>query len=313
MQPVTDTYSPRQSRLLRLALSGNALFATFCALLMLAAPNKVGSWLGLEAVWIYQAIAAGLLIFAADLVHQATRKRMASWRGLYASMADFAWVGATALLLLLAPGWLSPGGAALLAGVAAVVLLFGVLQVLGVNRLHRLPDSAGHYRHCLVVESAVPAAEMWQVIAQLGAISRHMPMLRRSIIRGDQTPAEGCVRECEDHSGKKWAEECTSFDPAARSFEVRFLCDEPGFPFPATAMRGGWNVNSTGDSSCEVMVWWELAPKPRWMAPLMLPLMAFKMDLDFPKVIASMAAEATGEPANEAVPPPSARLMPRFC
>jgi len=314
MNDATTLHSGHPVRLLRIALLGNALFSICSGLVMLVAPNLVGEWLGIQADWIYRALGFGLLLFGADLTHQATRRRMASWRGLLSSVADFAWVGGTILLVAFAADWFSSGGLVLLLAVAGVVLFFGVLQLVGVVRLHRLPGSGGLYRHCVLVESGVAAPEMWKIVARLGEISRFMPMLKSSSLRGDLSPGKGCVRQCEDQSGKQWAEECTSFDPAARSFEVRFLCDEPGFPFPATAMRGGWEVIPTGADSCETMVWWELAPNPRWLAPVLMPVLAFQADRDFPKVISNMAAEAAGADLTK----PNAlrtpvRLVPRFC
>jgi hypothetical protein len=304
--PSADT-NPRY-RVLRTALLGNAGFSTISGILMLFFPALVGDWLGVQAQLIFQLIGGGLLFFAADLIHQSTRPRMASWRGLYSSIADFGWVVGTVILLVAFPGVLSSQGVMIASAVALIVLAFGVWQLVGVDRLHRSMGS-GLYRHCVLVGVNASADNMWQSIAQLGEISRYMPTLKASKIRDEESPGRGCVRECEDQSGKRWAERCSVFDPDTRRFDVEFLCDEPGFPFPASEMLGGWQVMPDGASSCVVMVWWELQPKPRWLAPVLLPLLGFQADRDFPRVIHIMATEAGEQPVSQT----RSRLVPRFC
>jgi hypothetical protein len=64
------------------------------------------------------------------------------------------------------------------------------------------------------------------------------------------------------------------------------------------------------------MVWWELTPKNILLAPVILPLLAFQADRDFPKIIQRMATTALGN--NGAVQAQAnagvlARLLPRSC
>jgi hypothetical protein len=299
------------TRPLRAALIANAVFSLASAALLILFPALVGNWLGVHYPPLLIAIGAGLVVFAADLLHQASRPRMASWRALYASAADFAWVAGSLLLVIVLPGLLSSGGVALVLAIAVVVLVFGCWQLAAAGRLHRLPDGR-HYRHCLMVRADAPADAMWRVIGDLGNIARHMPSLRRSVLRGEVASGPGAVRECEDLRGRRWGEECTTYREGQR-FDVRFLCDEPGFPFPASTMNGGWAVQPDGNGSI-ITVWWELAPKPRLLAPLLLPLLAWQVDRDFPKVIAAMANAANGRETAALRPPGvAAQLLPQVC
>ena len=125
---------------LRLALAANALFSVSCAALMLFRPILVGGWLGIQAPLVIQAVGAGLVFFAADLLHQATRRRIATWRALYASAADFLWVIGTFVLLGLFPSVLSHSGSGLVIAVAAAVLFFGTWQVWAIGNAHKLPN-----------------------------------------------------------------------------------------------------------------------------------------------------------------------------
>lgn len=302
---LTDT------RPLRFALAANAAFSLTCAVVLLLRPSPAGDWLGIQAPFIFQAVGAGLAVFAADLLHQATRRRMATWRALYASMADFAWVAGTAVLLALFPGVLSPAGTVLAVGVALAVLVFGGWQLSGIARAHRLPDGEG-YRHCVLVAADAPADIMWDVIGRLGDICHYMPSLKRSEIRDGAAPGVGAVRECEDRTGKRWAEECTRFTPG-RGFEVRFLAEEPGFPFPVERMHGGWEVYPDASGS-QLMVWWEFTLKHRLLAPVILALLAYQADRDFPKVVRRMAEAASGRGVEaERKTRAAARLLPELC
>lgn len=294
------------TRSLRFALFGNALFSGPCGLIMLLNPILVGDLLGIQAPLIYRLIGTGLMVFAADLLHQASRPRMVTWRALYASIGDFLWVLGTWLGLLLFPGALAGSGLLTVHGVAAAVLLFGVLQLRGILRVHHAMRP-GLYRHCLMVNVDVPASAMWRVISRIGDIQRYMPSLKRSEIVDGKQPGVGAVRHCVDQAGSAWFEECIAFTPG-RDFTVRFLADKPDFPFPVSEMIGGWQVMPAARGST-VMVWWELAPKPRWLAPILLPLLALQADRDFTRVIDAMARDQPDD-GRSASP---VRLAARWC
>lgn len=301
------------ARPLRLALAANALFSLSCAALMLFRPSMVGGWLGAQAPLVLQAVGAGLVFFAADLLHQATRRRIVTWRALYASTADFLWVIVTVTPLGLFPNALSDSGNSIVIAVAAAVLLFGLWQFWAIGNVHKLPDT-GEYRHCIMVETNAPANAMWRVISRLEDIRNYMPSLKSSVVLDGHTPSVGAVRQCENRAGKRWSEQCIEFN-AGRGFTMRFLSEAPDFPFPAKTMRGGWEVMPT-NGGCRVMVWWELLPKQRLLAPVILPLLAFQADRDFPRVIQRIAADALGhtpEAADQQNPGPMARLLPNFC
>jgi hypothetical protein len=87
---------------------------------------------------------------------------------------------------------------------------------------------------------------------------------------------------------------------------MRFAAEAPDFPFPASTMLGGWKVMSVGTGS-EVMIWWELAPKPRFLAPILLPILAFSADRDFVRVIRRMANDSLEQKQH------GARLAMHFC
>lgn len=298
---------------LRLALASNATFSLCCALLMLFRPELVGQWLEIDAPLTLQAIGVGLVLFAADLLHQITRQRIATWRALLTSVLDFSWVAGSFVLIALFPSLLSHTGKLIVAGVADVVFGCCLWQLWAIARVHRTGKD-GMYRHCVIVETNAPAEKMWQIVSNYGDIKNYMPSLKYSGVLDGKILGVGAIRSCEDRSGKQWSEQCIALNPG-HSFAVRFLIEAANFSFPAKTMTGGWEVTATGTGS-RVTVWWELTPKPALLAPVILAVLGYQFDRDFPKVVKAMALSALGHTpevqtsVNSAV---TARLIPSFC
>ena len=303
------------SRPLRTALLSNALFSAGCGMVLILNPAWVGLLLGFEADLIFMLVGAGLVLFAIDLVHQATRPRMQTWRALYASAADFLWVLGSIAGVLIFHEALSATGMLTVMVIASIVLVFGISQLWGIDRVHRNPET-GLYRHCILVNTAAPADSIWKVIRDLGAISHYTPTLRESMLLGSKAPGVGAIRRCVDQDGRAWSEECIEFSDIERSYLVRFRADVPSFPFPASYMLGGWTVMPNHEDAT-VMIWWELEPKPKLLAPLMLPVLAFQVDRDFPALIGRMAEDASGlglkDNAAVTTQHGMTRLLPRWC
>lgn len=298
---------------LRLALASNATFSLCCALLMLFRPELVGQWLGIDAPLVLQAIGIGLVVFATDLIHQITRQRIATWRALLTSVLDFSWVAGSFALVVFFPLLFTHTGKLIVIGVAAEVLAFGLWQLWAIGRVHGSGKN-GVYRHCVIVESNAPAEKMWQVVSNYGDIKKYMPSLKHSSILDGKSLGVGAIRSCEDHAGKQWAEQCIALNPG-HSFAVRFLIEAANFSFPARTMIGGWEVTETTTGS-RVMVWWELTPKPALLAPVILSVLGYQFDRDFPKVVKAMALSALGhapEAQTSANSTVVVRLIPSFC
>lgn len=300
---------------LRTALLGNALFSSTSGAVMLCAPERVSAWIGISSgTWPVAAIGLGLVVFAADLVHQATRRRVATWRALYAIAGDGLWVLASVAGLLLLGHHLSSLGLGLVAGVALIVSGFALGQARGLLLAHRVTDDKRvRLRHCLVVGADAPAEQLWAHVADLGGISRFVPSLQNSALRGGAYAGVDAVRVCTDTGGHTWAERCVEFDSGARRITLDFLCDEEGFPFPVRAMQGGWIVSDAGDGRSEVTVWWELIPRSRWMGVILLPMLAWQMDRMIPAAVGRMTEGASSAAHLPRKSKRLARLLPSAC
>ncbi|WOO41799.1 SRPBCC family protein [Rubellicoccus peritrichatus] len=298
---------------LRLALSGNALFSTVSAIFLIFQPTLVGDWLGFHSPVAFTIIGVALAVFAGELFYQTTGKRIIAWRVLIASCSDYVWVLASIPLLILNPVDFSSTGVLLISAVAIVVCVFGSCQLWGIEHAHKTSHKNG-YRLCAAIEVNAPSASMWQVISQLGDIHKYSSGLKDSVVINNDAPGVGAVRVCSDCKGNQWAEECTDFR-VGHGYSVRFKADDPKFPFPVSDMIGGWELSSKGEGS-EIQIWFELKPKPLWLAPVILSLLAFQLDSSFPKVVQNMANDVCGEGGNLNAGNETgivARLLPSAC
>lgn len=299
---------------LRAALLGNAVFSLASGLVLSLAGSWANQLLGTNSPIILPLLGIGLMIFAVDLILQASRPRLRTWRALLTTGLDGLWVAGSLILLIFFPDSFSASGLTLIALVAGVVLLFGALQFRGILIAHS-GRSLGMYRHCVPVAVEASADEMWKKIGDLGAISRYFPHLKSSVLRGQAEPGVGAIRICENASGKQWAEECVSYREG-KEFQVRFLTRDPElppFPLPVSEMTGGWEILSNNEETCTIFVFWELRPQPNWLAGLLLPILAFQFDRFFPKGIHRMAVEAKGMSLDTEAPKSWAKLLPLPC
>lgn len=292
------------SRLLRIALAGNALFSLTCAAIMLSSPRAVGQWMGLEYPWVYQVVGGGLIVFGMDLLHQASRHSISSLRALISSLADFGWVLGTAFILVFYGGYFSAVGHLTLMGIAAGVCSFGILQAIGIVRLYKVASRPGVLHYCIRVTTDAPLDALWRIIANLADIKRYAANLADSRMVNSNEFAvgeKGAVRECRDLKGKQWQEELVHIVPN-ECLTLRFVAEAEDFPFPATAMTGGWAV-LPAQQGTQVEVYWDLVPKSALIAFLLMPILEFQIKNSFPAMLGRMTADAKllakGEPLSE--------------
>jgi hypothetical protein len=290
---------------LRGPLLANAAFSGATGFILALGHARLGAWLGPNVPWVYLVLGMGLLGFAAGLVGLARSPRPVWVAGVL--VADVGWVlGTTVVVVASWSAWEATGLAAVLITNAVVAVLV-VLQARALLRVFQVPGEADRYEVCVRVGTPVDAERLWAAVADLGGIADHMADLVSSRIEGDASPGEGAVRTCQNRRGQRWSERCIRWDDGA-AFDVQFLTDEPGFPFPFSDMVGGWRVAPTPSGS-DVEVWWRVVPRHRWLAPLLLPVMAQGAARTFAGVVASMVARAEGRPAQA----PPARLQATFC
>lgn len=298
---------------LRIVLFANALFSGLSGMTLVLMPEQISQFLDISGQSLLLAtMGLGLILFAIDLSHQISQSRMATWRALYASIGDFTWVLGSLMLLILKHQNFSQSALLLISGIAILVGVLGSFQIWGIRLYHQLANTQ-RYRHCLSVEVPVPAAAMWEIIGDLGQIQQYMPSLKHSELLNNSQPGVEAIRHCINNKNQAWSEVCIAFEPG-KSFDMRFLSEEPGFPFPAKEMLGGWEVFNQSPTSSQVRIWWELVPKSDWLAPLLMPVLAFQADRDFVRIVQVMAEQALNKDTKQVLQKPvKAHLLPTLC
>jgi len=119
--------------LLRKALLGNALFSALSGLTLLFAQKSVLRIFGLFNRVSLVVLGVGLIIFAATLVVNARRQRVKTSDAWVAVLMDVAWVLASYVLIFVLP--FSMEGKWVIGVVAELVLLFAILQFMGIRRI----------------------------------------------------------------------------------------------------------------------------------------------------------------------------------
>ena len=120
---------------LRKALLGNALFSTLSGLTILFAQGWVLRIVGLPSSVNLLIFGVGLIVFAVTLVINARKQQVKKSDAWVAVLMDLAWVVGSYVLIFLVP--FSPKGKWVVGIVAEVVLLFAMLQFVGIRRIQK--------------------------------------------------------------------------------------------------------------------------------------------------------------------------------
>jgi hypothetical protein len=131
---MNEQTSDRQN-LLRRALRGNALFSILSGVVILVTNRTLAEFLGLPGDADLTAVGIGLLAYAGWLLWNARRKTIRVVEAWIAVILDILWVIGSYALVFAAT--LSSGGKWIVGMVAEMVLLFGVVQWLGLRRIGR--------------------------------------------------------------------------------------------------------------------------------------------------------------------------------
>ena len=129
--------TPDYSRLLRLALGGNAAFSTLSAVIFLAASQPIATFLGFLPGKQVFVLGIQLGVFAAWLAWLSTRPAIPRWQVWLIIALDALWVAGSFQLLLAPPAELTVGGRWAIALVADVVGLLAIFQFVGLRQLAR--------------------------------------------------------------------------------------------------------------------------------------------------------------------------------
>ena len=124
---------PDRTSFLRRSLQLDGIASGLCGVLPLAAASPIAPVIGLADPRVARVVGALFVVYAAALLRNAARATVSRAGALAAVVLNAGWVIGSALLVLVGP--LTLIGNLAVAAVAAAVLLFAVLEVVGLNRM----------------------------------------------------------------------------------------------------------------------------------------------------------------------------------
>lgn len=127
------------NKLLRRSLKSNAVFCGISGLTMTTAATPLGAFLGVDNVPLV-VVGIALALYAPLLFWRAAQHPISITEAWIAIAGDLGWVAGSAALI--AMGVFTRNGAWLVAGVADIVLLFAVLQYLGLRKMRAAQQAA---------------------------------------------------------------------------------------------------------------------------------------------------------------------------
>lgn len=128
--------STTNSSLLRNALYGNSAFSFLSGLASVLFSRAIANFLGLSASWIILVLGVGLIIYGWQIYAAATANPLKTNVATFAVYADLAWVLGSALLIFANLVDFTTAGKWGIAVVADIVLVFAILQFVGLRRLN---------------------------------------------------------------------------------------------------------------------------------------------------------------------------------
>ncbi len=128
-----STISYIDTRFLRRALQANGVFSGISGLLMMLAAGPLSELIGLSISSILIGVGAGLIFYAIGLFRNASSALINRTEAYLAVVMDLAWVVGSAVVIFL--GVLTTTGNWMVAVVADIVLMFGILQGYGLKKM----------------------------------------------------------------------------------------------------------------------------------------------------------------------------------
>ncbi len=123
------------SYFLRRALLGNGVFSLISGIILIVTAKPLSELFGLSMSAILTGLGVSLLLYAAGLFRNALQEEICQTEALLAVILDAAWVVGS--VVLITTGILTRTGNWTAAIVADVVLLFAVLQFIGLRRMRK--------------------------------------------------------------------------------------------------------------------------------------------------------------------------------
>lgn len=125
----------QNNNLIHKALQANGIFSGISGLMTLLGATMLVQFFGAGTALFFIVLGAGLIFHAVTLYMNTRTQNVNRYFAWYAIAGDIAWVLATALILLTNAFDLSSGGKWLLLIIGDIVLIFAIVQFIGLRRM----------------------------------------------------------------------------------------------------------------------------------------------------------------------------------
>jgi len=127
--------STNNSSLLRNALYGNSIFCSTSGLAFAIFAKPIAVFLGLSASWVILVLGIGLVLYGIQVFASARAETINHEFAKFVISADIAWVVGSVILIFTNLGAFTVAGKWGIATVADIVLVFAIVQFVGLSRL----------------------------------------------------------------------------------------------------------------------------------------------------------------------------------
>jgi hypothetical protein len=241
--PVSATGSLPGTKILRTALTANAVFSLGTGLSLAAAgPWLADAWAA-GPRWLLPVLGAAVAAFGlvvARVAVQPTRRLRRQARAVV--VADVLWVLVSTAVTAARP--LTGAGNAVAVAVAVVVTALAGWQVLGLHRSRNRDPFDDDEVVEVGADVRVGAEAVWPLVVDHDLYGRLAPGLRSVEVISE--PGDPLRRRCTNSSGDSWQETCTLWEDGRR-FAVEV--DTTDYPYPLASMRGLWQVDRAQDGA----------------------------------------------------------------
>ncbi|MCH2226038.1 MAG: SRPBCC family protein [Crocinitomicaceae bacterium] len=256
---------------LQLALLGNGIFSLSSAILIIIFKNKVANWFGLEKSIAFLIIGLCLFYFSYSIFKELKNPNPEAV--FYIIVQDLIWVVASVLILTIKPFGISALGNQIIAGVAFVVLFFGIGQSVGLAQTDNVDDKGMKRLNFERVVNATKV-ETWKAISDVSNYHKVAPNIDDvEIISGE---GEGMVRSC-SHKSDSWTEVCTQWTEEEQ-YSFRVNTEAEDYPYPLKYLKGTWKVEEISKDSTKIIMEFEFAYKRKIYNLLIHPFMKSKFN-----------------------------------
>lgn len=254
---------------LQIALLGNGIFSLSTGLFLIIFKNRVAQWFGQEKALVFLIIGLGLLYFSYSIFKQLRNPKPVAV--FFIIVQDLLWVLASITILSIQPFNITVLGNQIIAGVAFVVLFFGVGQSVGLAQTDSISDK-GMKRLAFERIVKAPKEETWKTVSDVSNYHKFAPNIDSvKIISGE---GKGMVRSC-TYKTDSWTEVATLWEEGEKySFQID--TDAEDYPYPLKHLQGTWKVEEFSENRTKITMLFEVTYKRKIHNLLIHPFMKKK-------------------------------------